>query len=309
MLSRQFSEYEAFAEQIQNVSVTLRISSLEHSLWSLQRIMAGALSVQRGCEGGGTIAEGATVGSGWTFFHQRNPVRINGKVVTEQDIYVIPPGGEFCLASHHAHEWFAVYVPTELLHQVPNDLEFAARAKPHMLKSPPGVARQFTTLVHRFLTAAESRPQLLDSPNAIASVQNELLASVKQLFMTSQHSASRHYERWREQTMSATEVALKEPELGMVVSEASTHLGVPERTLRAAFQSCYGLSPVKYLRILRLHQARHLLLTHCPDQTSVTQIASEVGFWELGRFSRDYRKLFGELPSETLRKPIRKGHP
>jgi AraC family ethanolamine operon transcriptional activator len=178
-----------------------------------------------------------------------------------------------------------------------------------MLKSPPGVARQFTTLVHRFLTAAESRPQLLDSPNAIASVQNELLASVKQLFMTSQHSASRHYERWREQTMSATEVALKEPELGMVVSEASTHLGVPERTLRAAFQSCYGLSPVKYLRILRLHQARHLLLTHCPDQTSVTQIASEVGFWELGRFSRDYRKLFGELPSETLRKPIRKGHP
>jgi AraC family ethanolamine operon transcriptional activator len=133
--------------------------------------------------------------------------------------------------------------------------------------------------------------------------------AIKRLFMTSQHSASRHYERWREQTLSATDAALKEPELGMVVSEAATQLGVPERTLRAAFQSCYGLSPVKYLRILSLHQARQLLLASCPDQNSVTQIALRVGIWELGRFARDYRKLFGELPSETLRKPIRKGHP
>ena len=248
-------------------------------------------------------SRGARVGS---HFHRRNPVRINGKVVTEQDIDVVSSGGEFCLASHRAHEWFSVYVPIQLLHQAPNDLEFAARARPHMLKSPPGVTRQFTTLVHRFLTAAEARPQLLESPNAIASVQNELLASVKQLFMTSQHSASRHDERWREQTLSATDAALKEPELGMVVSEAATQLGVPERTLRAAFQSCYGLFPVKYLRILRLQQARQLLLASCPDQSSVTQIALRVGIWELGRFARDYRKLFGELPSATLHKPIRK---
>jgi len=36
---------------------------------------------------------------------------------------------------------------------------------------------------------------------------------------------------------------------------------------------------------------------------TVTQLATDHGFWELGRFSVSYRRLFGESPSETLRRP------
>jgi transcriptional regulator GlxA family with amidase domain len=35
----------------------------------------------------------------------------------------------------------------------------------------------------------------------------------------------------------------------------------------------------------------------------VTQIATDHGFWELGRFSVNYRAIFGEVPSETLHRP------
>jgi AraC-like DNA-binding protein len=50
-----------------------------------------------------------------------------------------------------------------------------------------------------------------------------------------------------------------------------------------------------------MHLARRALRQADPLATTVTVIATEHGFWDLGRFAAVYRKLFGELPSETLR--------
>ncbi len=56
-----------------------------------------------------------------------------------------------------------------------------------------------------------------------------------------------------------------------------------------------------YLKQKRLEAARRTLLTAEPLTTSVTEVATQWGFFHLGRFARDYRQLFGELPSETLK--------
>lgn len=55
-------------------------------------------------------------------------------------------------------------------------------------------------------------------------------------------------------------------------------------------------------RLMKLHrdQARRALALADPTATTITNIATEHGFWELGRFSVAYRNLFGERPSETL---------
>jgi transcriptional regulator GlxA family with amidase domain len=39
-----------------------------------------------------------------------------------------------------------------------------------------------------------------------------------------------------------------------------------------------------------------------PEKTTVTEIASDCGFWEFGRFSVAYHSLFGESPSTALRR-------
>ena len=75
-----------------------------------------------------------------------------------------------------------------------------------------------------------------------------------------------------------------------------------ERTLRAAFQDYFGIGPVQYLKIRTLNMARDALLNSDPALTTVTGVATRFGVWELGRFARDYRLLFGELPSQTLRR-------
>ncbi|WP_092515709.1 helix-turn-helix domain-containing protein [Afipia sp. GAS231] len=77
-------------------------------------------------------------------------------------------------------------------------------------------------------------------------------------------------------------------------------LAVSERTLRKAFHKIHGLPPCRHLRMLRLSQARRALLSADSGRVTVTEIATCFGFVELGRFSVEYRKMFGESPSQTL---------
>ncbi|GGJ22918.1 helix-turn-helix domain-containing protein [Neoroseomonas lacus] len=77
-------------------------------------------------------------------------------------------------------------------------------------------------------------------------------------------------------------------------------LGVPMRTLHNAFVAVHGLSIHRYLRLRRLHQARAALRAGRGNTSHVKIAALSCGFWHLGRFSQEYRALFGELPSETI---------
>lgn len=77
-------------------------------------------------------------------------------------------------------------------------------------------------------------------------------------------------------------------------------IGVSERTLRKAFHRVHGLPPCRRLRMLRLSNARRALLSADGTLARVTEIAMSFGFAELGRFSVEYKKAFGESPSQTL---------
>ncbi len=75
---------------------------------------------------------------------------------------------------------------------------------------------------------------------------------------------------------------------------------VSERTLRYAFHDELDLSPHAFLRRLRLHAARRELMNAEGATPQIADVAYRQGFLELGRFAADYRRLFGELPSQTL---------
>lgn len=82
------------------------------------------------------------------------------------------------------------------------------------------------------------------------------------------------------------------------VGELCEVLGVSRRTLQSAFQRCWGMGPLAWLTTMRLNAARRRL----KSATSVTEAATEFGFWHFGHFAADYQALFGECPSHTLRR-------
>jgi AraC-like DNA-binding protein len=79
--------------------------------------------------------------------------------------------------------------------------------------------------------------------------------------------------------------------------------GVSKSALYLAFENWCGEPPVAYFHKRRLTHARTLLLDAEPVRGAVKRAALHVGLGELGRFSRDYQRLFGESPSSTLSRP------
>jgi AraC family transcriptional regulator, ethanolamine operon transcriptional activator len=86
----------------------------------------------------------------------------------------------------------------------------------------------------------------------------------------------------------------------ITVADLCRELGVSRRTLQYSFQEVLGINPVRFLRAMRLNGARRDLKAGTRPADSVQDVAARWGFWHLGHFVTDYKRLFGELPSETL---------
>jgi AraC family ethanolamine operon transcriptional activator len=76
---------------------------------------------------------------------------------------------------------------------------------------------------------------------------------------------------------------------------------VSERRLRKAFVDTFGVPPSQYFRLRGLKRVRKQLTSQRTGLT-VGATALDAGFGNLGRFAHEYARVFGELPSETLRR-------
>ncbi len=86
------------------------------------------------------------------------------------------------------------------------------------------------------------------------------------------------------------------------VHDLASFVGVSTRSLFAGFKKYQNTTPMALQRFIRMNRARKDLLSPNAANTNITQIASNWGFTHLGRFTAEYKKSFGELPSETLRR-------
>jgi AraC-like DNA-binding protein len=92
----------------------------------------------------------------------------------------------------------------------------------------------------------------------------------------------------------------------ITIADIAQASGIAGRTLFKHFQDFRGMSPMRYLRLARLREVRQALQRALGNQ-SVTGIAMSYGFNHMGRFAIDYRRHFGESPSDTLARRLRGG--
>lgn len=89
----------------------------------------------------------------------------------------------------------------------------------------------------------------------------------------------------------------------VTASELCTLADCSQRWLEQSFKKRFGVSPMAYVKCLRLARLRRDLLRTSDDEgVTVNDLASTYGFWHMGQLAADYRKVYHELPSATLKR-------
>jgi len=99
----------------------------------------------------------------------------------------------------------------------------------------------------------------------------------------------------------AEKLIRQHPEQHLDINQLCCVIGCSARTLHLGFKERYGTTPGQYSRTLALN-AVHQKLCHRTQEKNISEIAMAWGFYHLGRFSQQYKQLFAELPSVTLKR-------
>lgn len=99
----------------------------------------------------------------------------------------------------------------------------------------------------------------------------------------------------------ARDYVLSQPDQMISIVDLCENLHVSRRTLQNCFQKVLGVCPGTYLKALRLNAVRRALRNPDSDSVTVQDVAAAWGFWHMSQFAADYRNMFSELPSETLK--------
>jgi AraC-like DNA-binding protein len=150
---------------------------------------------------------------------------------------------------------------------------------------------------------AKTAPDILAKPEVARAMEQALVEAMVFCLVDNRSDGTRSVSRGRANLMRRLEeVLMADTEKPLYMAELSAQVGTSYWTLRNCCLEYLGMSPKRYLLLRRMQLARRALQKADPKRTTVTEIASDYGFWEFGRFSVAYRSLFGESPSTALRR-------
>jgi transcriptional regulator GlxA family with amidase domain len=150
---------------------------------------------------------------------------------------------------------------------------------------------------------AKTAPDILAQPEVARALEQALVHAMVSCISggeTAETSGAHH--RHAAIMRRLEELLEANPDRTLYLAELCAATRASDRTLRACCQEHLGMSPTRYLWLRRMNLTRRALRMADPAVTTVTEIATNHGFWELGRFSVAYRSLFGETPSASLRR-------
>ena len=309
LLSAEFDDFDAFAEAVEDADFTFRCSSLDVERWTVDGVyLPGGVHVQMVSEGSGNIADGVNPTSGGNIMmHRDGFMRVNGEELLPNSPFFMPPGSEFAISNERSHRWFSIYIPEPLMHDMRLNEDAHGRQirRVSTMQSSAAQADRIWRLTRRFLTSAAASPAIFDGTRPLASFETELVHTLRDFYGRKLESPEPPRGRpiVTDRLMVARAIDAIEASEGEGLSNEDLVriTGVSERSLRAGFRRYFGVSPKKFMQISVLNKARRRLSRAMPEDTTVTQIAADLGEWDVGRFAMRYKQEFGESPSETLR--------
>ena len=237
----------------------------------------------------------------------RPGVQVNGIEISQDQIASIALDWDWYLRSSAPSEWGTMSL-------APEDLRAAGEAITGRELLPATFARRLTPparalsrlrKLHEAAShLAKAASDILTKPEVARAIEQALVEAMVFCLADTHSDHVRNVQRHHARVMARLEESLiANPDQPLYMAEVCAQIGTSYWTLRDCCLGYLGMTPKRYLWLRRMHLARRALRRANAEATTVTEIASDYGFWELGRFSVAYRSLFGEAPSAALRRP------
>ena len=168
-----------------------------------------------------------------------------------------------------------------------------------------GGNQYFFQRVSEILNVARTTPEILESPTAAKAIQDSLFEILFSAMVSGMPSSMQHQPSYSTRSrvmVMAEEFLSNHMHRDVSLAELCVATSSSARTLGYAFQEYVGTSPLRFLKTRRMNRAHRMLRDG--SVSSVKEAALSCGFWELGRFAKEYRETFGESPSVTLGKVV-----
>jgi AraC family transcriptional regulator, ethanolamine operon transcriptional activator len=305
MQSAIFHDFEEFAASLKHADIRIMLTYDRGQRWQTYSARLNRLSIQYGLEGGGIICEGSTLSSSVVLFvpmQNASAIIANGQLCDDNCWMLETPDREFCFAVSAPNDWVSIAIPVDVWSQL--DKEIGSVPANELQRSSPALVAKFRETIRRFLAINHGHSRFLEIPSILESMEGELLLAIRSMVLAEEKpitaSAGRPIIPRDEVVRSAKFLLDESSDNHVPAGSLAAAAGVSERTMRNIFHDYYGVAPLRYLKLRRLHMVRSALKQADPHRHTVTDVVKQFGIWELGRFAQAYRRLFGETPSQTL---------
>lgn len=311
MQAHCYNDFDEFANSIKNVNSKMLLRAPQNRTWKLSSVNLNGINVQTGQLGSGNIAEGELTLDGYMLYLPLTysvEYSANGNILKNNSLVILEPGCEFCITTKEEHDWYAVFIPSDMLPagvETEESLRDSGGKRLWVTQPNRQVVKRLQSLVGSIMKTARHYSQF-ESTSAASCAAAELLKiaslEIGQSLYTEPRLPGRPRLQREEVIRSAKKYLEARHKENVYVEELAIAAQVSERTLRTVFNEYYGVGPVKYLQLRKLNQVHRALNVADPEEQLVSNILMAHGEWEFSRFASRYRRLFGELPSDTLQR-------
>ncbi|MDF1739208.1 MAG: helix-turn-helix domain-containing protein [Verrucomicrobiales bacterium] len=237
---------------------------------------------------------------------KEEPTWVNGQHLEDSSLQVYAEGAEMLYRAGASTDWAALTVSRETLQaaalqHLGFELDLPA-AGMRNYTTPPGPVDRLMTRIHQNNRPFSNLNEATEEPgDQVLRLCVEALGSQ----VLEQAGRIEARSKYRVEVFRRADIAIR-----CLIDEGANYsstlvcgaLGVSERNLQLHFQEALGISPKRWFRQIALNRVRSSLLRNKGRPGIVAEEAMKYSFEHLGRFSKDYRDLFGESPSQTARR-------
>ncbi|MEW6143561.1 MAG: helix-turn-helix domain-containing protein [Thermodesulfobacteriota bacterium] len=306
-------ELEELAQYIKHADIELMQLGRSEFPSSLTQVFLENINLQVGHFGAGHLANATTdkVRSGMVFKITGDfPTICNGYDIDGKSFMFYRKNSDYMATTNGSCKWtYITFKPNHFEESILDPLNVKLDTR----KSVSAYLRcqeyasldLFYDIVNEITELVNSNPAIFQNPDVIKGMEWSLINSQILILSNTLNTASkrRRGKKTHEHIIKLSIDFLKANSYKPIhLLDLCSALSISMRTLYYAFQEFFGISPIRYLRLVRYARARRDLLIADPEDTTVTDIAAKWHFWHFGRFSVEYKSLYGESPSETLNK-------